>query len=451
MTKTPQYADQIAADKSAAAHRVVIVGGGFGGLYAAQQLGRAPVEVTLIDRRNFHLFQPLLYQVATGSLSPGDIAAPLRSILKRQKNTKVVLGEVRDIDAEHKQVVLKDGDSVPYDSLILATGVSHHYFGNDNWAEIAPGVKTVEDALEMRRRIFEAFEAAEKESDPERRKLLQTFVVVGGGPTGVELAGALADLAHRTLKPDFRHIDTGDSRIILVEGMDRVLPPFDPELSTEAHRALDKLGVEIRTRTLVTKIDGEEVTFLHEGQNETIHANTVLWAAGVRASKMGQVLAERTGAELDRAGRVMVEADLSLPNHPDIFVVGDLAHYAHQGDRPLPGVAPVAMQEGQYVAKLIANRVADKPAEPFRYKPSGSLAIIGRNEAVVDLGWMKLKGFPAWLLWLFVHIYYLIEFDNKLVVMTQWAWNYLTRNQGVRLITKTEAVAKKTEPSPVET
>ncbi|PSN18978.1 FAD-dependent oxidoreductase, partial [filamentous cyanobacterium CCP5] len=262
---------------------------------------------------------------------------------------------------------------------------------------------------------------------------------------------ALADLAHRTLKSDFRHIDTSETRIILVEGMDRVLPPFDPELSAEARRALEKLGVEIRTRTLVTKIDGEEVTFLHENQNETIHANTVLWAAGVRASKMGKVLAERTGAELDRAGRVMVEADLSLPNHPDIFVVGDLAHYAHQGDRPLPGVAPVAMQQGQYVAKLITSRIKNQAIGSFRYKPSGSLAIIGRNEAVVDFGWMKLKGFPAWLLWLFVHVYYLIEFDNKLVVMTQWTWNYLTRNQGVRLITQAKDGKNQAKTAPAET
>ena len=332
----------------------------------------------------------------------------------------------------------------------MATGVSHHYFGNDNWADIAPGVKTVEDALEMRRRIFEAFEKAEKEPDPERRKVLQTFVVVGGGPTGVELAGALADLAHRTLKTDFRHIDTSETRIILVEGMDRVLPPFALELSTEAHGALERLGVEIRTQTLVTKIDGEEVTFLHQGKNESVYANTVLWAAGVKASKMGQVIAERTGAELDRAGRVMVEPDLSLAGYPDVFVIGDLAHYAHQGDRPLPGVAPVAMQQGQYVAKLIGRRVENQPVQPFRYKPSGSLAIIGRNEAVVDFGWMKLKGFPAWLLWLFVHVYYLIEFDNKLVVMTQWAWNYLTRNQGVRLITQTEGKMKESNPSPAK-
>lgn len=450
MTSATSHVVPPVLDAPAEGHRVVIVGGGFGGLYAAQQFGKSSAQVTLIDRRNFHLFQPLLYQVATGILSPGDIAAPLRSILKRQKNTRVMLGDVRDIDVDHQQVVLEEGKRVPYDSLILATGVSHSYFGNDAWAEVAPGVKTVEDALEIRRRIFEAFEAAEKETDQERRRLLQTFVVVGGGPTGVELAGALADLAHRTLKNDFRHIDTSDTRIILVEGMDRVLPPFDPELSAEAQRALEKLGVEIRTRTLVTKIDGEEVTFLHQGQNETIHANTVLWAAGVRASKMSQVLAERTGAELDRAGRVMVEPDLSLPKYPNIFVVGDLAHYAHQGDQPLPGVAPVAMQQGKYVAKLINARINHKAVAPFHYKPSGSLAIIGHNEAVVDFGWMKLKGFPAWLLWLFVHVYYLIEFDNKLVVMTQWTWNYLTRNQGVRLITQAKAAEASSPSTPAE-
>ena len=435
-------------------HHVVIVGGGFGGLYAAQNLGSLPVQVTLIDRRNFHLFQPLLYQVATGNLSPGDIAAPLRSILSRQKNTKVLLGEVHDIDSTEKHVVLKDGETVSYDSLIVATGVSHSYFGNDSWAKVAPGVKTVEDALEIRRRIFEAFEKAEKDTDPKRRKVLQTFVVVGGGPTGVELAGALAELAYHTLKADFRHIKTEDTRILLVEGMDRVLPPFDPALSIEAQNALERLGVEILTRTLVTKIDGEEVTLLnrgHDQKSETICAATVLWAAGVRASKMGQVLAERTAASLDRAGRVIVEPDLTLINHPDIFVVGDLANFPHQGEKPLPGVAPVAMQQGRYVAETIGKRLTGEPFAVFRYQPGGSMAVIGRNEAVVDLGWAKMKGLPAWLLWIFVHIYFLIEFDNKLVVLTQWAWNYFTRRQGVRLITEPQAGSNSVEGSMAET
>lgn len=454
MSILPSAAIQQAESLKSVRRHVVIVGGGFGGLYAAQSLGRLPVQVTLIDRRNFHLFQPLLYQVATGNLSPGDIAAPLRAILSGQKNTKVLLGEVHDIDPADKHVVLKDGETISYDSLIVATGVSHSYFGNDNWAKVAPGVKTIEDALEIRRRIFEAFEKAEKETDPERRKTLQTFVVVGGGPTGVELAGALAELAYHTLKADFRHIKTEDTRILLVEGMDRVLPPFDPSLSLEAQNALERLGVEVLTRSLVTKIDGEEITLLsrwHEQKTATIYASTVLWAAGVRASKMGQVLAERTAAALDRSGRVIVEPDLTLLNHPDIFVVGDLANFPHQGDKSLPGVAPVAMQQGRYVAEIIGKRLADKPVADFHYQPSGSMAVIGRNEAVIDLGWAKMKGLPAWLLWIFVHIYFLIEFDNKLVVLTQWAWNYFTRRQGVRLITEPRTVSTSVERSIAET
>ena len=416
-------------------HHVVIVGGGFGGLYAAQQLRNAPVKVTLIDRRNFHLFQPLLYQVATGGLSPGDIASPLRAILSRQKNTSVLLGDVVDIEPDANQVHLKDGSAVSYDSLIVATGVSHHYFGNDGWAKQAPGIKTVEDALEVRRRIFLAFEAAEKEPDPGKRAALLTFVIVGGGPTGVELAGSIADLAYLTLKEEFRNINTEETKVLLLEGMDRVLPPFPPELSAAAAASLKKAGVIVETKTLVTKIEGDTVTLRQGDTEKQIQAGTILWAAGVQASKMGSVLAEKAGAELDRVGRVMVESDLSLPQHPNIFVVGDLANFSHQGDKPLPGVAPVAMQEGKYVAKLIKQRLADKPTQPFHYRESGSLAIIGRNSAVVNLGKLKLSGFPAWLIWVFVHIYYLIEFDNKLVVMTQWGWNYFTRNQGSRLIT----------------
>jgi NADH dehydrogenase len=393
------------------------------------------VEVTLIDRRNFHLFQPLLYQVATGGLSPGDIASPLRAVLKHQKNTRVLLGDVTDIDPDTQEVVLKRGEKVPYDSLIIATGGAHHYFGNDDWEKFAPSIKTVEDALEVRRRIFLAFEAAEKETDPDKRQALMTFLVAGGGPTGVELAGALADLAYSTLKRDFRTIDTHETKIILVEGMDRLLPPFPAELSANAEASLKKLGVEVRTKTLVTAIESDRVC-LRSGDEETeLRTKTVLWAAGVKASGMGKIVADRTGASCDRGGRVIVEPDLSIPNHHNIFVVGDLAHYSHQDEKPLPGVAPVAMQEGKYVAKLIQCRVNDEPLPTFRYRDSGSLAVIGRNAAVVDLNWMKLTGFPAWIIWLFVHVFYLIEFDNKLVVMTQWIWGYLTRNQGARLIT----------------
>jgi NADH dehydrogenase len=417
-------------------HRVVIVGGGFGGLYAAQQLGRTNVDVTLVDKRNFHLFQPLLYQVATGGLSPGDIASPLRGVLSRQKNTKVLMGEVVDVDPESKTVSLKDDGTLPYDTLVVATGMSHFYFGRDDWADIAPGLKTVEDALEMRRRIFDAFEAAEKTDDLDLRRALLTFVIVGGGPTGVELAGALAELAYHTLKPDFRQIDTSETRVILIEGMDRVLPPFPPELSARAQRDLERMGVEIRLGSLVTDIQGKQVTLKQGDEVNTLQSATVLWAAGVRDPGMGGILGERTGAERDRSGRVIVNDDLSVPGYPNIFVIGDLAHFAHQGERPLPGIAPVAMQQGQYVARVIQKRLEQETLPKFEYKDSGNLAVIGRNSAVVNLPWTKLTGFPAWVVWLFVHIFFLIEFDNKIMVMTQWASNYLTRKQGARLITE---------------
>lgn len=416
-------------------HHIVIVGGGFGGLYAAKAFSGLPVKVTLIDKRNFHLFQPLLYQVATGGLSAGDISSPIRAVLNNQKNVQVLMGEVIDINADDKTIILKEGNEISYDSLILATGVSHHYFGNDHWADVAPGMKTVEDALEVRRRIFLAFEAAEKETDPEKRKALLTFVVVGGGPTGVELAGALAELAYGTLRDDFHSINTSETRILLLEGMDRVLPPYPPELSAEAETSLNQLGVTVQTKSLVTNIDGDAVTIKRGEEVEELRSCTVLWAAGVKASPMGRKLAERTGAELDRVGRVIVSPDLSLPTYPDIFVIGDLAHYAHQDNRPLPGVAPVAMQQGKYVAKAIRYRRKGDQIQPFRYSDMGSLAVIGRHAAVVNLKGVKMKGFPAWLIWIFVHIYYLIEFDNKLLVMLQWGWNYFTRKRGARLIT----------------
>ncbi len=414
--------------------QVVIVGGGFGGLYTAQALGRAPVKVSLIDKRNFHLFQPLLYQVATGTVSPADIASPLRAVLNRNENTQVLLEEVRDIDPEQGKVILRYGE-LTYDTLIVATGVSHHYFGNDHWQEIAPGLKTVEDALEMRRRIFIAFEAAEKETDPEKQRAWLTFVIVGGGPTGVELAGAIAEIAHSALKRDFHNIDTTTTRILLLEGMDRILPPYPPELSAKAEASLTRLGVTVQTKTLVTDVAEDQVTVRQGDRIEQIPARTILWAAGVKASGMGQVLAKRTGAQLDRAGRVIVEPDLSVPGHPNIFVIGDLANFPHQGEKPLPGVAPVAMQEAEYVAKLIKQRLKGNTLPPFRYFDMGSLAVIGQNSAVVRLGFVKLSGFLAWLLWVFAHIYYLIEFDNKLVVMVQWGWNYVTRGRGARLIT----------------
>lgn len=421
-------------------HHVVIVGGGFGGLYAAQALSRAPLKVTLIDRRNFHLFQPLLYQVATGTLSPADISSPLRSILSKNKNTKVLMAEMRDVDPEQRKVVLNSGE-ISYDSLIIATGVSHHYFGNEQWATLAPGLKTVENALEMRRRIFLAFEAAEKETDPEKRRAWLTFAIVGGGPTGVELAGAIAELAFAALKRDFRNIDTTETKIFLLEGMDRILPPYKPEVSAEAQKSLEKLGVSVLTKTLVTNIQNNVVTIKQADKVEEISARTILWAAGVKASPIGKILAESTGTELDRVGRVVVEPDFSVKGYPNIFVIGDLANYSHIDGKPLPGVAPVAMQEGEYVAKLIEQQVAGKESlKPFRYFDVGSLAVIGRNSAVVDLGFVRFSGLFAWLGWVFVHIYFLIEFDNKLIVMTQWAWNYFTRKGGARLITGNESM-----------
>ncbi|MES1023032.1 NAD(P)/FAD-dependent oxidoreductase [Gloeocapsa sp. BRSZ] len=420
-------------------HRVVIVGGGFGGLYAAKSLGSVSVEVTLIDKRNFHLFQPLLYQVATGTLSPADISSPLRSVLNRNKNTKVLMGEVVDIDPEQHKVTLQNQE-LHYDSLIVATGVKHSYFGKDEWSEFAPGLKTVEDALEMRRRIFVAFEAAEKETDPEKRRAWLTFVIVGGGPTGVELAGAIAELAYSTLKKDFRNIDTAEAKILLLEGMDRLLPPYAPELSAKAAKSLQQLGVTVQTKTLVTNIANDIATIKQGDEVAQIAAKTILWAAGVKASPIGETLAKRTGAQLDRAGRVIVEPDLSIPGHPNIFVVGDLANFSHQNGKPLPGVAPVAMQEGQYVAALIKQRLQEKTLPPFSYLDRGSLAVIGRNAAVVDFGFVKFSGFLAWLTWVFVHIYFLIEFDNKLVVLLQWGWNYWTRKRGARLITGEESL-----------
>ncbi|MBE9044431.1 NAD(P)/FAD-dependent oxidoreductase [Pleurocapsales cyanobacterium LEGE 10410] len=425
---------------------VVIVGGGFGGLYAAKSLKNAPVKVTLIDKRNFHLFQPLLYQVATGTLSPADIASPLRVVLSKHKNTQVLLDKVVDIDPEAKKVYLEDREALDYDALVVATGVSHHYFGNDQWQDDAPGLKTVEDALEMRRRIFMAFEAAEKESDPQKRQALLTFVVVGGGPTGVELAGAIAEIAHQSVKDDFRDIDTTQAKILLFEGMERILPPYPEECSTKAQKSLEKLGVNVQTKTLVTNIADNCVTFRQNDETQTINAHTILWAAGVRASFMGKVLADRAEAELDRAGRVIVEPDLSLKNHSDIFVIGDLAHFAHQGDRPLPGVAPVAMKQGEYVAKLLAKKAIGMTVEPFSYQDFGSMAVIGQNKAVANLNFAKFSGFVAWIIWVFAHIYYLIEFDNKLIVMIQWAWNYITLGRGARLITEKPSLQLEIDP-----
>jgi len=415
-------------------HRLVIIGGGFGGLYAAQSLKNAALEVTLIDRRNFHLFQPLLYQVATGWLSPANIASTLRAVLKRQKNARVLLGEAIDIDVNKRQVMLANG-RVDYDTLIVATGSRHHYFGNDHWEALAPGLKTIEDATEMRRRIFLAFEAAEREADPMRVRALLTFIIVGGGPTGVELAGALGEIARDTLINDFRSIDPADARILLIEAADRTLTTYPAELSKKAEKFLSRVGVSVRASTIVTAIEHDAVITKRGKSVERIPCHTVLWAAGVRASFLGEILSEKTGAKLDRSGRVLVEPDLSLLNHPEIFVIGDLANYRQPTGQPLPGLAPVAMQEGEYVARLLRNRLEGKTTTPFRYKDRGNMAIVGRGSAVAYIGRVQLAGFGAWLAWLFVHIVNLIEFENKILVLVQWAWYYFRRNRAARLIT----------------
>ncbi|HTS02194.1 MAG TPA: NAD(P)/FAD-dependent oxidoreductase [Thermoanaerobaculia bacterium] len=416
--------------------RIVIVGGGFGGLYAARALRRAPADVTLVDRRNFHLFQPLLYQVATGALSPANIAAPLRSILKRQRNTRVLLAEARGIDPARRTVRTDAGD-LGYDVLVVATGASHAYFGHDAWERWAPGLKTVEDATEIRRRVLLAFERAEEAADATRRRAFLTFVIVGAGPTGAELAGALAEIARRTLRDDFRTIDPADARIVLVEAGPRVLPAYAGDLPERARAALSSLGVEVLAETTVIDVRDGAVDIEHEGRRETIAAATVLWAAGVAASPLGRALAEATGAEIDRAGRVRVAPDLTLPLHPEVFVIGDLMTLAGTDGKPLPGVAPVAMQQGRHVARTILARLAGRPAPgAFVYHDHGSMATIGRGRAVADLGFVRFSGTLAWLAWLFIHLMYLVQFGNRVLILVQWAWNYLTWNRSARLITE---------------
>lgn len=414
--------------------RVVILGGGFGGLSAARKLKRAPVDVTLIDRCNFHLFQPLLYQVATGSLSPANISGPLRQVLKHNKNTTVLLGEAVDIDPANHQVILSDG-VVGYDTLIVATGSSHQYFGHDEWEKFAPGLKTIEDATDMRARILLAFEAAERETDPEKLKEWMTFVIVGAGPTGAELAGALGEIANDTLKHDFRRINPTEARIILVEGTDRVLPSYPPKLSEAARKMLERLKVMVRTGAMVTDIKAHAVTLQCGDHNEIIPTRTVLWAAGVLASPLGLALAKRLGAKTDRAGRVIVDPDMTVPGHPEIFVIGDLSSFTHQTGKPLPGVAQPAIQQGRYVAKVIERRLRGEKMTPFHYFDKGNLATIGRGAAVADLNFITLAGLPAWLVWIFIHLMYIVEFQNRLLVFLQWMWLYLTFDRAARLIT----------------
>jgi NADH dehydrogenase len=422
------------AEASKSAHRVVIVGGGFGGLTVARALRRAPVQIKLVDRRNFHLFQPLLYQVATGALSPANIAAPLRSILEWQANCEVLMGEVCGFDVAARKVLLADGE-LPYDTLVVAAGARHSYFGHDVWEPMAPGLKTIEDATEIRRRVLTAFEAAERESDTARRRQLLTFVIVGGGPTGVELAGALAEISRHTLKYEFRNIDPKEARIILVEAMDQILGAYPAELALKAKASLESLGVTVRTKTKVTHISADHVSLETDGTTEQVPTRTVLWAAGVQASPLAKNLAEATGASLDRAGRISVERDLSLVGHPEIFVLGDMANYAQSNGKPLPGVAPVAIQQGKFVAKRIGCRLTGRPLPEFRYRDLGNLATIGRSAAVADFGWIRCSGLIAWLMWLFIHLMNLVDFRNRVLVFLQWGWNYLTYDRSARLIT----------------
>ena len=414
--------------------QVVIIGGGFGGLYTARSLKDAPVEVTLIDRRNHHLFQPLLYQVATGALSPADIATPLRRLLKSQRNARVLLGEVTGFNVANKQVILHDG-AISYDKLIVAAGSGKNYFGNDQWMAQAPGLKTVEDATEIRRRILTAFEAAERSSDPEKLREWLTFVIIGGGPTGVEMAGALAEIARETLRDEFRSINPSDARVILVQSGDRILPTFSPELSAKAAASLEKLGVEVVTGMRVMDVQERGVVVSSGEAEEYIAARTILWTAGVQASPLGKALAEATGAAVDRGGRVIVNDDLSVPNYPDIFVIGDMGHFAHQTGEPLPGVAQVAIQQGKYVADQIKRRLKGKRLSPFHYQDRGSLATIGRGKAVADLGRVRVSGWLAWEIWLYIHLMYQIDAENRVLVFIQWLWNFATRRRSALLIT----------------
>jgi NADH:ubiquinone reductase (H+-translocating) len=431
-------------DSATRRHRVVVVGGGFAGLYAVRRLRRAPVDVTLIDRRNFHLFQPLVYQVATGALTPGEIAAPLRGVFKHDENVRVVLGEVTGFDLSANEVIVERSPAgsqqrtIPYDSLVVAGGSSYSYFGRDEWRPLAPDIKTIESALEVRRRILSAFEAAEDESDPERRTGWLTFVVVGAGPTGVELAGQVAEIAHDTLRRDFRNVDTRAARIYLVEMADRVLPLFPVQLSARASRALERVGVSPLAGHRVVDIDERSVTLAPvAGPSFSIPARTVIWAAGVVASELAGRLAAAAGVSVDRAGRIPVGPDLTVAGHPEVFALGDMAllHRADGRPAPLPGLAPVAMQQGSYAAEAIQARLRGQAPHPFRYRDKGNLATIGRARAVADIKGVQLSGLPAWLIWLVVHLFYLIGFQNRLVVVLRWSFSFLTRGRGARLIT----------------
>ena len=407
---------------------VVIVGGGFGGLEAAKKLACKNVRVTVIDRTNYHLFQPLLYQVATAALSPADIAAPIRAILSKCKNLEVILAELHSVDVDTKKVKMADGAELDYDFLILATGARHSYFGHDDWEKLAPGLKSLEDAIEVRRRLLMAFEYAERITDEAARKAAMTFVIIGGGPTGVEMAGAIAEIARHTLAKDFRHIDPSQARVILIEGEPRLLAAFPEDLSASALKQLVDLGVEVRTHARATNLTEAGL----QVGDEFIPCRVKIWAAGNNASFVGKTL----GAPVDRVGRVLVNDDLTIPGHPEVQVIGDLANFSHQTGHPLPGVSPVAMQQGRHAARNILAMINGYKPQRFRYWDKGSMATIGRNKAVADLNLVHLTGLPAWLVWLFVHIIFLVGFRNRLAVLFQWAWAYFTFNKGARLITR---------------
>jgi NADH:quinone reductase (non-electrogenic) len=406
---------------------VLILGGGFAGLYAAKDLRNAPVRVTVVDRRNHHLFQPMLYQVATAGLNPSDIASPIRSILRASKNTEVLLAEVRDVDVDARTVRFTDGATVGYDYLVVATGARHSYFGHDEWEPLAPGLKSLEDALEIRRRVLLAFEHAEREADPVRRHAYLTFVIVGGGPTGVEMAGAVAEIRRYALRRDFRHIDPGEATVMLLEGGPRLLPSYPENLSAQAKQKLRRLGVEVRTETLVTDIRPGSVN----AAGWVIPTQTVIWAAGNTASPILQSL----GAPLDRMGRAIVEPDCTIPGHPEVFVLGDAAAFNHQQGGTLPGICPVAIQMGEYTASVIEGDLAGRPRRAFSYWDKGQLAVIGRGQAVADIWKLHFGGFLAWMVWIFVHVFFLIGFRNRVLVLLQWAWSYFTYSRGARLIT----------------
>lgn len=410
--------------------RVVVIGAGFGGLAAVRALRRAPVAITLVDRRNHHLFQPLLYQVATGGLSPGEIAYPIRAVLRRQKNAQVLLAEATGINLGQRRIELADG-SLDYDYLMVATGARHAYFGHSEWEPFAPGLKDVEDALEIRRRILLAFEYAEREPDPARRRALLTFAIVGAGPTGVELAGAIADIARRVMREDFRHIDPRDARIVLLEAGPRILAAFPPRLSAKAEIALRHLGVEVHTSTPVTTVGPAAI----QAGSELILAHTTLWAAGVTASPLGRLLGDAAGLPVDTAGRVPITPELHLAGHPEVFVLGDLTVLDDAHGQRLPGLAPVAMQQGRAAAANLVRQLHGQPLRPFHYVDKGNLATIGRARAVADIRGLQLSGLPAWLVWIFVHIFFLIGFRNRILVSLEWSWDYLSFQQAARLIT----------------